>query len=340
MEGNNMEELQKFMTVTGEGGPCIIYPQHMKEKNELREATKNEIFSSVLKPFYDIENIASINNILQGVLNGGDFLAGVDSLLNKSQGSNLSTNNLTINTYPFGVKTDEIFHDFFAICRTPTKLSDVFEKISDWCKKSGAKYPKGESKHVLLITDQWNPADFQPYEDNFRERAMHEDFWFIFILVTHNAMYDISFLPHEFYKFTRHIADAQPIGNINVKDKSTVILPFEGLAEVNILADGNKSLHFIVEEGEEKYCVTAGSYRGNDKTIETAIAIGKWDCKRKAYSALVQDLIPFGVRLSQKTKDAEIVATVKRARSCVTELSKNQSADALFEAYRKKSKRF
>ena len=327
-----MEEMQKFMTVTGEGGPCIINPQHMKEKNELREATKNEIFSSVLKPFYDIsDNIASINNLLQGVLNGGDFLAGVDSLLNKSQGSNQSTNNLTINTYPFGVKTNEIFNDFIAICRTPDKLSNVFERISDWCKESGAKHPRGESKHVLLITDQWNPADFQPYEKAFRTWAMHEDFWFIFIFVTNNALYDISFLPHEFYKFTRHIANGRKVDNRNITNTNTFLKKekFEGLAEVNVFPMYNYLFHYVLNVSEsEKYCVTVGAYREEKDNIKAAIAMGKWDNECGAYSAISQVPPPF-------TFDSH-----DDPRKIIKRLSEIKDKDKFIETYKEEMNKF
>lgn len=324
-----MNEQQKFMTMIGEGGPCLIYPQHMKEKKELNEMTKNEIFIGVLKPFYDIseENVASINNILQGVLTGGDFLAGIDSLMNKSQGSNQSTNNLTINTYPFGVETDETFHDFIAICRTPDKLSNVFEKISAWCTKAEVEHPKGESKHVLLITDQWNPTDFQPHEKEFRRWAMHEDFWFIFIFVINNALYDISFLPHEFYKFTRHVTDSIKvdnwIDNKNIPNKNISLKePFEGLAEINVSPVYPNHSHYILSISDsEKYCVTVGAYRGKNN-IKAAIAMGKWDNERGAYSALSQVPQPFTF---ESKGDPRVI--IKR-------LSEKNDKDTLIEAYK------
>lgn len=339
-----MEEMQKFMTVTGEGGPCIIYPQETEKPKRIDNV------GTVLETLYDgLDSIFApfIGRLHDGVVSNSDFSAEIDSLLNSAQGSQQSVQNPTINTYPFG-EPSGIFRNYLAVCRqrrTPKyPLSEALEKIDNWCKEwydpSKGKTSRGISKHVLIIADQWDPADFQPYEDTFRKLAMHEDFWFIFILATNNALYDISFLPHEFYKFTRHIADAQPIGNINIKDISTVILPFEGLADVNILPDGKKSSHFIVEDGEEKYCVTAGSYRGSGNTIETAIAIGKWD--GKAYSALAQ--VPYPISMKEynkqsqgnltKSQNADTDYMSAMARSSVMQVYKDKNKTMLFEAYR------
>ena len=336
-----MEEMQKFMTVTGEGGPCLFYPQETEKPKRIDNV------GTVLETLYDgLDSIFApfIGRLHDGVVSNSDFSAEIDSLLNSAQGSQQSVQNPTINTYPFG-EPSGIFRNYLAVCRTPKyPLSEALEKIDNWCKEwydpSKGKTSRGISKHVLIIADQWDPADFQPYEDTFRKLAMHEDFWFIFILATNNALYDISFLPHEFYKFTRHIADAQSIGNINIKDISTVILPFEGLADVNILPDGKKSSHFIVEDGEEKYCVTAGSYRGSGNTIETAIAIGKWD--GKAYSALAQ--VPYPISMKEynkqsqgnltKSQNADTDYMSAMARSSVMQVYKEKNKTMLFEAYR------
>ena len=294
-----MEEMQKFMTVTGEGGPCLFYPQETEKPKRIDNV------GTVLKPLCDgLDSVFApfIGRFHDGVVSNSDFSAEIDSLLNSAQGVQQSTQNPTINTYPFGVKTG-IFPYYLAVCRTPKyPLSEALEKIDNWCKEwydpSKGKTSRGISKHVLIITDRWDPADFQPYEDKFREFAMHEDFWFIFIRATNNGLYDISFLPHEFYKFTRHVTDSiradnwidnKNIPNTNISLKE----PFEGLAEINVSADGKSPYHCIIESGKEKYCVTTGSYRVSGNGIGTAIAIGKWDDKRKRYSALAQ--VPYPI---------------------------------------------
>ena len=341
-----MNEQQKLMTMTGEGGPCLIYPQKTEKPKRI------ESVSTVLNTLYDgLDSVFEpyIGGLHHGVASNGDFLAEIDSLLNSDQGAQQNTANPTINTYPLG-KPSPIFPNFLALCRTPKhSLLEALKEIDnwrmEWYNPSEKKSSKGISKHVLIITDQWNPSDFQPYEDKFRELAMHEDFWFIFILASNNGLYDISFLPHEFYKFTRHMPNSQLLENKDI-DKETyppneifeapLNAQFEGLAEVNILHDGKKSLHFIVEDGEEKYCVTAGSYRGSGKTIEIAIAIGKWDDKRKVYSALAQ--VPYPINVISPEKKIELQSS--KARTCVSLLSKldGKPIDDIFKFYKNLSK--
>ena len=120
--------------------------------------------------------------------------------------SNASPN---LNTYPHGVKS-KLFPNLLAVCEGDRTLDDVLQYVQKWCENWDAEIQKdstkgrGYDKTVVIVTDKWDKNVFAPYEEEFRRRAMREDFWFTVYRGKGNGYTEITFPWSGVYDFTRH----------------------------------------------------------------------------------------------------------------------------------------
>ena len=104
-----------------------------------------------------------------------------------------------INTYPFGVPTDEIFDKMFVVCAGKTKLESCFKAIDEHCKKLTIipRQDKGNwDRSVVMITDKWDTELFrEKFEQSFLNYAINENIVFLFYLMNDYGYTMIPFVP-------------------------------------------------------------------------------------------------------------------------------------------------
>lgn len=110
------------------------------------------------------------------------------------------------NTYPVDVSDDtgECYKGFLGLCVGMGRLPDVLENMKIWADQVDSSKSLQEEKCGVLLTDKWNAAEFEPYEQQLRYLAMNRNFWFVLLLSTKHGITEIPFLPPELYSFTRH----------------------------------------------------------------------------------------------------------------------------------------
>ena len=97
----------------------------------------------------------------------------------------------SVNTYPFGKKTNRVYPQFWGVCAGAQRLKTVLDKAAEYCEK-----PLGEDKTVVIVTDKWDQAVFQKhFERQFLRCALEQNVTFLFLLVTDYGVSRIPFLP-------------------------------------------------------------------------------------------------------------------------------------------------
>lgn len=102
-----------------------------------------------------------------------------------------------VNTFPFGQKTDKIYHDYIGITIGGNpNLQKVLENAERHCWDMERGLDHSEEKTVLIITDKWDQMRFQQeFEEIFLRYAIKDRVLFMFILVTDYGASQIPFLP-------------------------------------------------------------------------------------------------------------------------------------------------
>ncbi len=141
----------------------------------------------------------------------------------------ISAGNPFYNTWPYGVPSD-LYPRFLAICRGEKTLNEAFKEMQAKSFKIAKKYgmDKSVQKTVILLTDKWNNNTFRKYEKYFLNHALHDDIWYIFLLVTDYGYTQIPFLPNT-KSILRSIEDNLVEDDITFEDMIELLreYPFE-----------------------------------------------------------------------------------------------------------------
>jgi len=122
------------------------------------------------------------DRLAQAARDGGDLLPG----------------NPSINTYPFGKKTSDVFPTFFGICAGKGKLRPALNALTTYCQRAGQALPADDLKTAVLLTDQWDGPLFQEaYESDFLCFALRYNIFILFVLVTDYGVTRIPFLAQD-----------------------------------------------------------------------------------------------------------------------------------------------
>ena len=91
----------------------------------------------------------------------------------------------SLNTFPFGKPTREIYPDFVGICKGERSIRSVLDKAEDQCEKMIKAFPYHVHKTILILTDKWNDPVFRMnYAGTFINYANRYNIVFMFLLVT------------------------------------------------------------------------------------------------------------------------------------------------------------
>ena len=89
----------------------------------------------------------------------------------------------TFNTFPMGSPSG-LRPDLLVVCEDPMNLSEPFNHIDWWCRKTQGMFP---ARRVKLLTDKWTTAVYKRYKDLFRRLAERDGVKFEFYLYTLGA---------------------------------------------------------------------------------------------------------------------------------------------------------
>ena len=143
-----------------------------------------------------------IGNILVGLFKGsesaenGSYIDRISSaLLDKSSNGG----ELSVNTFPFGVETDQTFPKFIGVSvgkeKAAPTLDGILSKAKKHCEIMEKKFALDTEKTVVILTDKWdNPLFRKKYEIAFLNYAIRQNIMFYFILVTDYGVTRIPFL--------------------------------------------------------------------------------------------------------------------------------------------------
>ncbi len=107
----------------------------------------------------------------------------------------------SVNTYPFGRPTKEIFPEFVGVCSGKERSEAVLTKARQHCKKMEGCFPADQQKSVIILTDKWNDAVFrEKYEREFLRYSLQQNVLFVFLLVTDHGVARIPFLAENWYE--------------------------------------------------------------------------------------------------------------------------------------------
>ena len=133
----------------------------------------------------------------------GDPLSALEELRSGCLDGSFSQKAGSCSTYPSDDSEDDAcYPKFIGVANGMELLSDALEAMGRWAERADRTYKSGE-KCAVLLTDKWDAAEFEEYEQSFRYLAMNRNFWFIFLLATKYGCTEIPFLPPELYSFTR-----------------------------------------------------------------------------------------------------------------------------------------
>ena len=101
----------------------------------------------------------------------------------------------SLNTFPFGKSTREVYPDFVGICKGERSIRSVLDKAEDQCEKMIKAFPYHVHKTILILTDKWNDPVFRMnYAGTFINYANRYNIVFMFLLVTDFGVSRIPFL--------------------------------------------------------------------------------------------------------------------------------------------------
>lgn len=101
----------------------------------------------------------------------------------------------TVNTYPFGEKTSEVYPEFIGVCQGDDKLSGLFKAIVKQLSYYTADAYEGrDRKSISVFTDKWNPKYLKQNEALFLKAILFNNVYFHFFLVTDYGITRIPFM--------------------------------------------------------------------------------------------------------------------------------------------------
>lgn len=99
----------------------------------------------------------------------------------------------TVNTYPFGEKTSEVYPEFIGVCQGDDKLSGLFKAIVKQLRYYMADTYEGrDRKSITVFTDKWDPKYLKQNEALFLKAILLNNVYLNFFLVTD---YGITLIP-------------------------------------------------------------------------------------------------------------------------------------------------
>lgn len=180
----------------------------------------------------ELEVSGEMNKALSEILNGrileedeNIFMPYTERLAAAAKGAVDSMfNQVSINTYPFGTPTKDVFSEFLGICVGETKLQQALEAVRRYCENT-KKLPSQDEKTVVLLTDKWDGTIFrEKFELGFLHYALENNILFIFLLVTDYGIIRIPF-------FARNRADLNELQERNYYIEKE----YTGVTALNIL---------------------------------------------------------------------------------------------------------
>ncbi len=170
--------------------------------------------------------------------------------------------NLSINSFPFGIKTDQVFPEFVGIYYANNKydktLRDVLNSAKSYCGKVGSSNnPASMVKKVLILTEKWDSYMFRRYfAASFINYANKYNICFIFLLVTDFGVVKIPFL---------NLGRDGRRGNIHVSHfdsyaRKDVLLELKKFSPVRYASSGcaligcRDAFEFIIDFTKDEYC--------------------------------------------------------------------------------------
>lgn len=102
---------------------------------------------------------------------------------------------IPVNTYPFGIKTTDVFPEFVGICADDLNLRSALKAIKVQCDKMCQMLSSNQEKTIVLLTDKWDgPVFKKQFELSFLNYALNYNVLFVFLLVTDYGISRIPFL--------------------------------------------------------------------------------------------------------------------------------------------------
>lgn len=101
----------------------------------------------------------------------------------------------TVNTYPFGEKTSEVYPEFIGVCNGDDKLSGLFKAIVKQIKVYMSETYEGrDRKAITVFSDKWDPKYLKQSEALFLKAILMNNVYFNFFLVTDYGITRIPFM--------------------------------------------------------------------------------------------------------------------------------------------------
>ncbi len=172
--------------------------------------------------------------------------------------------NLSINSFPFGIKTDQVFPEFVGIYYANNKygktLRDVLNAAKSYCGSAGkSNISGGVVKKVLILTDKWDAYMFRRYfAASFINYANKYNICFTFLLVTDFGVTRIPFLNWKRNRGDRY-ADIHVSHSDSYAGKN-VFLMLKNFSPVRYGSRGNAfygyrdSFEFVMDFTRDEYC--------------------------------------------------------------------------------------
>ncbi|MGN0692057.1 MAG: hypothetical protein ACI4K7_06905 [Oscillospiraceae bacterium] len=134
----------------------------------------------------------------------------VNDPINSDSGAAASSAVLDINTYPFGIPTDELFPEFFGVCVGSCRFDAVLKAARDHLIAYDREHRGDDKQAVTIITDKWSRKVFSGFEPIFLTFALNNDVTFNFYLVTDYGITPVMFIDDEMKKLMKNMGDIDP----------------------------------------------------------------------------------------------------------------------------------
>ena len=141
-----------------------------------------------------------IEHILKGLFSDSSTAQNIpyiDRIASALQDKSSDGGELSVNTFPFGIETDQTFPKFIGVSvgnGKPT-LNGILSKTKKHCEIMERELALDTEKTVVILTDKWDDPLFrEKYEIDFLNYAISQNVMFCFILVTDYGVTRIPFL--------------------------------------------------------------------------------------------------------------------------------------------------
>lgn len=123
----------------------------------------------------------------------------IDRIASALQDKSSDGGELSVNTFPFGVETDQTFPKFIGVSvgkeKAAPTLDGILSKAKKHCENMKRIFTPDIEKTVVILTDKWdNPLFKKKHEIAFLNYAISQNVMFYFILVTDYGVTRIPFL--------------------------------------------------------------------------------------------------------------------------------------------------